>query len=278
MNQTHLKGHGKLNILIVTGVHGNELTPIACGLELAKDGNIEKSSYKNLIIIHAINMEGIRTMQRDHSVSATNDLNRQFGDSVSLDTLKTKLLNHIEFADVVIDIHSSPNCTEMILISQDLHANSYVEFARGLDIDYGVRYSNAKTIKQEAIKQGKIGFTVELNGMDSIDQKSSSKGTNLVTSIIENLETLKLVELEPSYPVMYEVKTFREGLITNKEYVFIPGNSINNGDELFNIYDIGNPNPVYNLVSYDGPNGCVLNVTNNDYVLPGEVIMLIQPH
>ena len=128
MNRSEVFGTGNKNILVLTGVHGNEISPVYAGY-LLKKFDFDKSKFKKLTILNAVNTDGIKNNIREIPDNKTSDLNRMFkvdlDNNISVDEL-TKLFND---NDVIIDVHSSPSCCEFILLNQDETTNSYVEFA-----------------------------------------------------------------------------------------------------------------------------------------------------
>jgi len=237
MNRLEIKGKEKKgkNILILTGVHGDELTPIYCGLLLRNYGFSDmKKNFKKITILNAINIEGIKKNIREIPNINTDDLNRMFSNDYDGD-LSEIIAEEINKHDIIIDIHSSPRCTEMILINQNEYANSYVDFIKSIDASYLLRYSSNNTIKRYCQDLGKISFTIELNGMGKIDYESSHKGFNVVLEIIKNNININLVKEEPKYDSYFEFTTYKEGL-------FIPivklGDFIKNGDCLGHVLDL----------------------------------------
>ena len=61
MNRTEILGNGNKNILVLTGVHGNEITPVYAGYLLKETEHLDKSKrFKKLTILNAINTDGIK--------------------------------------------------------------------------------------------------------------------------------------------------------------------------------------------------------------------------
>jgi predicted deacylase len=140
MNIKTFKGNNEegKNILIISGVHGDEITPIFC-TKLLQERLVKKTivNVNSITIVSAVNKNGIKNNTRDITKKQSNDLNRLFTSDEQEDYV-TILKNLIDGNDVIIDIHSSPNCTEFLLINQDFYANSYVEFCIKNDIKYFV--------------------------------------------------------------------------------------------------------------------------------------------
>lgn len=241
MNRFELVGTGTKNILVLNGVHGNELTPVHLGYNLVHMWNgswgykLDLTKFKGLTIISALNTDGIKKNTRDIPSDGTNDLNRMFSVPQEEDITTDDLQLLFDFSDIIIDVHSSPRCTEFALINQDEYSNSYVEFCQKMDINYLIRYSEANTIKKYGLDKGKISFTIEINQMNYIDFESSKKATTLVNRIINNHELFEMKKEEPKYPEYFELYTYKSGL-------FIPehslGSVVQKGDKLGQILDL----------------------------------------
>ena len=218
MNKIEISGKNNLgkNILIISGVHGNELTPIYCTYLLSK---IDYSNYdfKKITIISSINNNGIVKNTRDIPNVSTSDLNRMFNIVERIDE-KDEIGKHIKDNDIIIDIHSSPKCDNFVLLNQDDNTNSYVEFCEKNNINYLIRYSTANTIKKYCLDLNKISFTLELNMINYIDYTSAKNGKDIVLKVIENCNNILIQKQEPKFKTYIELQTYKVGLfIENKK-------------------------------------------------------------
>lgn len=170
-------------VLVISGTHGNEthavdlVYDLECWTEKNGLSKIEREAIgKNVQFIHAWNKTGLKYNERnfiDESKDReTMDLNRSFHtDGVyTKEGLVENLKAEIGSADIVIDVHNSPACANCILINNGPHARTYVDFCKKYDLQYIVRESSADTIKQYAIDQGKVAFTVEIGDMGISDK------------------------------------------------------------------------------------------------------------
>ena len=212
--------HKTKKALILSGVHGNELTSIYCSYMLEKL-ELNSDTISSITSISNINKNGIINNTRDVPSTFTNDLNRAFENDIKISNLRDHIKDSIDRRDIIIDIHTSPNCAEFVLLNQDENTNSYVDFCKKHDIPYAIRYSDAPTIKKFCLNKNKVVFTLELNALNYIDYNSAYEGVNIITKIIENIEDFKLEKQEPIHPEFIELKTHRSGL-------FIPSNSSGN--------------------------------------------------
>jgi len=236
INRINGKGVGK-HILVISGVHGNEITPIYSTYLLGKNNSeLLLDKFSNIKILNAVNYSGILKNTREIANSYTDDLNRKFSNNKE-EELEKILNEEIDKHDIIIDIHSSPDCCDFVLINQDLNANSYVEFCNKYNINYLTRYNSNNTIKKYCIEKGKICFTVELNKIDMIDFKSTERGAKLIENIINNIEDFEIKKEEPKYSTYEEFFHYNDGL-------FIPnprkklGDVVKKGDVIGDILNI----------------------------------------
>lgn len=276
MNIKTFKGNNKegKNILIISGVHGDEITPIFC-TKLLQEHLVDcNNNYdvNNITIISAVNKNGIKNNTRDITKKQSNDLNRLFtldDDEDYVAILKTYIVEN----DVIIDIHSSPNCTEFVLINQDFYANSYVEFCIKNDIKYFIRYSSSDTIKKYCSNLNKLSFTLELNGINKANFHSMVIGYDIVKTIISNINDLNIIKEEPKYNIGTEIYTLYSGL---NEYF------INKDDiiDVFLDFNMVTDNETFEEnVEYFDPKGKKYNIicySDRSYVEAGSSIASVQ--
>lgn len=218
INKIKIKGKNKKGkkILIISGVHGNELTSIYCTYLLTKC-NYTDFNFKSITIISSINIDGVIKNTREIPNNSTEDLNRMFK-SEDIINYKNELEKYIKKNNIIIDIHTSPKCDNFVLLNQDEYTNSYVDFCNKNDIHYLIRYSSANTIKKYCIDLNKITFTLELNKMDYIDYNSAENGKNVVMKIIKNCNSFNNKKSKPIHKTYIELQTYKEGLfIENKK-------------------------------------------------------------
>lgn len=208
-----------LDILIISGIHGDEYTPIMTTSMLLEESNIDKLSnimssnkdIKSITIVSGANMNAIESCTRFTNPTSTNDLNRKFDYNSNIYSEKD-LKNDIDKANVIIDIHSSPKCTDFLLLNIDENLNSYIDFCKKINIPYLNRYSDANTIKKYGLDSDKISFTLELNSLNYIDMKSANNGLDIIYKIISNISMFKKIKEAPIYSEYEEIKTYHKGL------------------------------------------------------------------
>lgn len=183
MGVQEIQGIGVGNLLLISGIHGNEYTPVVALYDVFSDSkliNQLKKIYNKITFIHAANEYGIKNNIREYD--GNRDLNRIF----QLDLLKDTITYHISEADYIIDIHSSPNCTEFVLINDGEEAKSMVEYCWRLNIPYAVWDGSPNTIKSYSLREGKVAFTVECNGIGTVDVDSAKKTHKLISKMVLN--------------------------------------------------------------------------------------------
>ena len=186
-----LYGTGNYNVLILAGVHGNELSPVYCASLCEK---LNGALYKKLTILNLINEYGIINGVREFNNN--NDLNRIFSDEYTIEhQLKDEIIN--SNPDVIFDLHASPNVTnEFALVSVDDYSQCYMQFFSDIGKN-AVLYRGAKnTIKaHHSINKSIPSFTIEMDGMNEVNVSSAEYSCNMIDSILSNLEFLELSKM-----------------------------------------------------------------------------------
>jgi predicted deacylase len=263
----------KPSILIIAGTHGNETTPLLCLNYFLQDFSPEFLSdcYSGMTIVNGLNIQALHSGTREIKPDNISDLNRAFksNEYEPVKIIKDLVAKH----DIIIDIHSSPSIPEFVLIDIDENANSYVEWCKKAKVLYAARYSSADTIKKYSINKGKIGVTIELNGMDSPDFLSATKGQTILHNLIVAFEEIKFEKSEPSVLPMVEVRTHKEGLFVFKKEL---GECIKEGECFASLTGLDGEEigkfkaPVKGYI-IEGPD-------TSYYVKAGSKVALIQPY
>lgn len=229
-------GNGKNNILIISGVHGNERTPLVVTKAILKEPSKFSNNYNKLTILHAVNEKAIQSGSRQVD---NIDLNREFHleDEFNENPLVDLIKEEIDQTDIIIDIHSSPSCVELLAIDQNIYSKSFCDFANELNIPYIIQKPNIGSIKSYCLLLDKPCFTFEVNKLDTIDLDSAKKGFYLIKKIIDQLDILNF---EPSEDIPVENKK----VYTKDNCLILP---------TVNIGDIIKPNQVFGFkINSDG--------------------------
>lgn len=184
-----------MKILVISGVHGNEVSAVNAGMIIA-------DKFRNDIEVRVIpwaNKSGLFAGTRDMQITNTKDLNRCFAkeeeDYVSI------IKREIEYADAVIDIHNSTRCGHFALIDKGHHCNYISNICEEAGVVHASRYSNGGTIKDYTNSLYKIGITYEFPGMSNYQNEYNiNKAVEDITKLIN---TLKTQDKNPrAYPMM----------------------------------------------------------------------------
>jgi predicted deacylase len=272
-----IKGKDKKGkkILIIAGVHGEEITPIYTlslfyQIYLAKPGKFSKH-FKSITIVNGINIAGLKEGTRDLHQKNTSDLNRMFETAKGEDSFKV-LKGKIDKSDVIIDIHSSPSCAEFALIDIDEYSNSMEKWCDKSKVKTGFRYSGSDTIKRYCLESGKPALTIELNKLDKIDYDSAREGVEILKELVVNSKKYAYIDRsKPKQKEMIDVKTYCCGILSAR---FKSGETFNKGDIMYSIHDL----ELNESFSYEANfDGCVICEPSRHFVKRGDLIYLAQP-
>lgn len=190
-------------ILVISGIHGDESQAVVSVLKLADaisklscDPSSVFSHVASYTFLHAVNDFGLAQHTRENlyqkESETPQDLNRLFKAEFSTPTeLKDTISTAITDADIVIDVHNSPLCKNCFLVDYDSNADKILSLVGRTSLTPLVRTvnTNAGTVKSKALSMGKIGFTVELNGMGFLGddpEQSSILLLEFIQSILSN--------------------------------------------------------------------------------------------
>jgi len=215
--------NGSKKALIIGGVHGNEYTPIyslmCLNKSLTEILNLEVNQYglneiKEVTLLNGINYTGLSAGTREIASEMSEDLNRKFVESES-ENIFEYLKAQIDLHDIIIDIHASAGMVnECMLIDLNENAYPYIEWCKKAGVVYALRYNDNQTIKKYAIRHGKVGATLEIDGLMPINEHSGIEGAKIVALLLDAYksemftQTYEQIELSP----MAEVKAKKTGI------------------------------------------------------------------
>lgn len=261
------------DVLVIAGVHGDELTPVYAVASMLKNNVFDKllNSVKSITVINGINISGLKNSSREIVSDTTQDLNRMLSNDTPIEYIDI-LKEHINNSDVVIDIHSSPTCADFALVDIDEYTESIMDWCTEADVLCAFRYSGANTIKRYCLEKGKLAVTLEVNKMNTVDKSSASNCVEIVRRLIRASPKFELVKREPKITEpLREMKTYQEGIIDNYkkngEYVY-------EGSVIAEVFDFA-MDKIGEIKSETS--GWVVCQPANDYVKRGDTIFLIQP-
>jgi len=257
-----------IKLLIISGAHGNELTPIHAAMKLTEIRMF--MGVRHVTVMLGVNMSGLKSHTREMTSSNTMDLNRVLSNEPTVDSIEL-LKEQIESHDMIIDIHSSPSCTEFALIDIDEYAHSMKKWCDLANLKCAFRYSSSNTIKRYCLEKGKPALTLEVNKLDMIDYKSSKRCVDILAKLVSLANLVSINEEPPTFPEIQEIKTYKEGLLS---FHLNNGDEIKIGTSLFNIVDL-NGTLIHTEISQ--VEGYVVCEPSQQYVNRGEYVMLVQP-
>lgn len=193
-----------IKVLILAGVHGNELGTILLARDINKwatPKNLADNGIATLDIWTDINFSGTRNKTREYVANDPGmDLNRGYSiDRPSADDIRKEIIDLISKNnyEIVIDMHCSPNLAPMFLIdaNQD-YAPEICEWCDKHHLNCMVRECCSDTIKRFVSNYcDSIGMTWEQPGMnDSLNYNSENRRylfKHWINEIIPNLKYLR---------------------------------------------------------------------------------------
>ena len=174
----------KLKVLLIGGIHGSEERTRIIIMNFLNANSKIKDKFEIKAFPFVSN-----SLTREVSFN----LNRmdQVKDLKELADTMTKLFNEIEYADIVLDIHNTPICSNKLLVSSNNLPDYKVSKKKYQNMVIW-RPSDFKSISEFAREKGKIAFTVEFGGMVANSTKTKKETKFL-------LKTLKLCSEIRSY-------------------------------------------------------------------------------
>jgi len=256
-------------VLLISGTHGDERTPIEC-LNLFIRENCESLLDNSIVcsvtVCNGINPRAIHENTRSYEPKPSNDLNRAFSDTY--DPVK-ELKKLIDVNDIIIDIHSSPCCPEMVLIDNNRHASKIAYWCNQAKVPYLIRNFNGDTIKKYAFSKGKIGITFELNQMYYINETSAEQGAEYLVSL---MDIPILEDVETTYEPSILVRSPFDGMIDVGAFASVI--DVEKGTALANVYDFSSTK-IGEILS--PATGTYIYDLDGSYIRAGNIIGYIQP-
>ena len=289
-------------ILIVAGVHGNEHNAVLAAYrvyqELKQERDPKCRNKHDIRFILGVNKWGLLKNKREWA-SRTDvhpdpipkdkpvDFNRVFTmnhvsgvEKEEATDIRLLIENAITNADVVIDVHNSPACDNIVLLNNDEYAASTIKFLNEIHMpNYMVWESQTSTIKKYAIDHGKTGFTIELGGMtlsrtdasNMIDQTAFlSTFVNMVDFLMPKFEKGPVL---PPHLLAMPIYARAYGLID--EVKFAHNVKMKEGDVFATmVTDSDNPDDAVFKAPCDGS---LVACEDKRFVKPGDEIFTWQP-
>lgn len=191
-----------MKVLIITGLHGSEQYS-KCVVENYKlrnrAPNFKDSGFEGLMLYPDLELVFFHRQytknQRELSLNMNNveDINTLIREAQRMNML----LELIEEADIVLDVHNSINCDNLALVSIENESylkkyNDYFGDGRfSANISLVWRYSKVQTVSELARRKGKLGLTLEIGGMsydffNEADHRKINNDTKWLGTIIQD--------------------------------------------------------------------------------------------
>lgn len=195
------------HILVLSGVHGDETNSV----KAVALSNFQQMG-KSITVMNAINKPGLTVNTREYEESKhdSKDLNRSFfSEEPQLKETVDKIKKAIQTSKIVVDVHSSPACKNMVLLGNTQKELIIKNVLTNAGIPC-VSWSNTSdTVRSYANKLNTtIGVTVELNGMGQVSQQKLDEEIEFLRTVIETL-------VESYQEIMYDYETGEQSTVEN---------------------------------------------------------------
>lgn len=197
------KNYEGYNILMVSGVHGNEQLAVLSSYEAYSRIKNENLINGELTLYMGANAPGLVAGTREYTefkdpsaLPEDRNLNRAFPTEEKVDDMelaRSKVMALEDAATIVLDVHNSTSVHNCVLIDNCPYAKAYVKWCIENDIAYILRDGPQGTLKARTIKRGDIGFTVELGGMGDCMLENSIM-TSQIDFLVKLIVALSKVE------------------------------------------------------------------------------------
>lgn len=218
------KNYEGYNILMVSGVHGDEQLAVLASYEAYLRIKTENLINGSLDLYMGANAPGLVAGTREYTefkdpsaLPEDRNLNRAFsiGKKVDdMDLARSKVMCLANEKDIVLDVHNSPAIHHCVLIDNGPYAKAYVKWCIENRIAYILRDGPQGTLKARSIQQGNVGFTVELGGMGDCMLEGDIQGSQVdflvklivALSKVEDLSIFK--QVDQMFPPIAKMQAF----------------------------------------------------------------------
>lgn len=195
------------HILVLSGVHGDETNSVK-----AVALSDFQHTGKSITVMNAINEPGLTANTREYEESKhdSKDLNRSFfSEEPQLKETVDKIKKAIQTSRIVIDVHSSPACKNIVLLGNTQKELIIKNILTNAGIPCVSWSSTSDTVRSYANKLNSvIGVTVELNGMGQVSQQKLDEEIEFLRTVIDAL-------VESYQEIMYDYETGEQSTIEN---------------------------------------------------------------
>lgn len=193
--------------LVLSGVHGNESNSVKA-VALCDFEHMSKS----ITVMNAINKPGLTANIREYDEPKhdSKDLNRFFfSEEPQLTETVDRIKKEIGSSEIVIDVHSSPACKNVVLLGNTRKELVIKDILTEAGIPCVSWSSTSDTIRSYANSiDYTVGVTVELNGMGQVSQQKLDEETEFLQTIINTLT-------KSYHDIMYNYDTGKQPVVEN---------------------------------------------------------------
>jgi len=234
-------------LLIITGVHGNEVSPLYLRYILDQKHEEISKDFGTIDLLNCVNAEGIKNRTREiPSIQPTTDINRMFGNKkLKPEPLQEWLEKNIfsEPYDLVIDVHASDSIIPCIVVTTGHKKNKYIKKAYSNLLIVDNPSNHNASIKDFVNRyESKLGITLEVDGLNKFIPESIETGFQYIKSLTQSYKKyLKLVEEEveqedEKFINMFSIKSHYSGIVIDNRAT--PGRAYwDKGDLICKIYN-----------------------------------------
>lgn len=270
------------HVLILSGVHGDETNSVKA-VALSDFKRMDKS----ITVMNAINKPGLtaNTRQYEEPRHDSKDLNRSFfSEEPQLKETVDKIKKAIQTSRIVVDVHSSPACKNMVLLGNTQKELVIKNILTNAGIPCVSWSSTTDTIRSYANSiDSVIGITVELNGMGQVSQQKLDEEIEFLQTVINTLtesyqeimydyETGEQSTIENSGDDLTNIIVRTEGIVSYEDFNKLFDKIFMKDDVICSIYDIRN-NTCVEKIKAPWDNCVVLDAEPVAYATPGTALL-----
>lgn len=191
-----------LDILVISGVHGNETHAVASVYALYRTMELSKIADRvnRITYIFNLNEYGLEHDTRDNNYEKeeTRNCNRLFSNEyMTSKEIKEYIENLPINYDLILDVHNSPSCVPCVLVDYDEHTWKLLSNLKGTDLIPLVRCTQIGTVKRYFNRLGWTAYTVELPnmGVNGDIVESSRLLSQFIETVSDNIFNNKTVNI-----------------------------------------------------------------------------------
>ena len=260
-------GKGENCILIVAGMHGDEVCSVAISFELIE--RLKSSSIRGVVkIIPIVNEWSLKLKVHNNPIDGL-DINRLFPGSIEgsvSERIANRVWKYVTECNYVLELHCDKNSIPYILTYR-IEEDFIKDFVSKIPIEIIVVSNEVRgQLFIEAVANGVSAASIAFAGSIEYDLNDIHSYTNIILDTLANLGFIKRKEKIVSqkiYPKYLVIRADREGLL---EVDKMPGNDVGEQEVIGRINGFEIRSPV---------SGKILMISKPTYVVVGQPIAKI---